>query len=361
VRELVRDQRHQRAIAGENGRRREGEPRVLHAAVREARRQDQQVVTTPAVGPVEPLGRLDHLLGVGELPRGAVDDRGLGVDAGALAERQELDVTDRERDEVRRHRRRHREPVDAVLGAGDRVLRAHQRQQVGRDPHHGVVRRPHARAVLAGDPGASEDRLVLGEEELLPRGGLLRLEPLQRPRVVGRRVVDDDLVGEPHIDGQRLPERRIVLPELPRQVRARGVRHRGDRQPPRVEDEGVRVRGPVLEVERGRPRQPPGVEVDGEVECEVADRDLVGSGVGVRISDKGPRHGPTVVGRAGRLFSYAPPPGNGQESQQPHRFACFASENTPEFLVSAPRDVGLGRLEGTARWPENRRRSRRAG
>ncbi len=33
------------------------------------RRQDEQVVAAPAIGAVEPLGRVDHLLGVDQLGR----------------------------------------------------------------------------------------------------------------------------------------------------------------------------------------------------------------------------------------------------------------------------------------------------
>ena len=71
VRELVRDQRRQRSIAGEDRRRRERQHRVLHAAERERRRHHQHVVAAPAIRAVERLGGRHHLLEIGELGGGA--------------------------------------------------------------------------------------------------------------------------------------------------------------------------------------------------------------------------------------------------------------------------------------------------
>ena len=74
MRELVRDERDERLVAGDHRRRGERQPRVLHAAERERRRQHQQVVASPAVRSVERLGGRDHLLGVFELARRGVHD-----------------------------------------------------------------------------------------------------------------------------------------------------------------------------------------------------------------------------------------------------------------------------------------------
>ena len=70
MRELVRDERRQRSIAGEDRRRREREARILHAAERERRRQHENVVASPAIRPADRLGGLHHLLEVGEFVRG---------------------------------------------------------------------------------------------------------------------------------------------------------------------------------------------------------------------------------------------------------------------------------------------------
>jgi hypothetical protein len=59
--------RHQALVAGYDGGRDEGQPRVLHAALRKARRHDQDVVPAPAIGPEGLLVGLDHRLGIGKL------------------------------------------------------------------------------------------------------------------------------------------------------------------------------------------------------------------------------------------------------------------------------------------------------
>ena len=56
VRQLVRHHRHERVVAGQHRRRQEREARVLHAAVRERRRQHEHVVAAPAIRPVQRLG-----------------------------------------------------------------------------------------------------------------------------------------------------------------------------------------------------------------------------------------------------------------------------------------------------------------
>src|SRR5690606_12911609 len=63
VRELVGDERDEGTIAGKDRRRRERQPRILHAAPRKARWKDEDVVALPAIRAVEILGCGDHLLG----------------------------------------------------------------------------------------------------------------------------------------------------------------------------------------------------------------------------------------------------------------------------------------------------------
>ena len=114
MRQLVRDQRDQRAVARQDRRRGEGQLGVLHPAEREARGQHQDVVAAPPVRAEPLLDRADHRLGVAELVRGRVEHARLGPDAGPRAERAERQVADRHRDQIRRDRLRHREPEDAL-------------------------------------------------------------------------------------------------------------------------------------------------------------------------------------------------------------------------------------------------------
>ena len=114
VRQLVRHQVHQRAVAGQDGGRGEGEARILHPAEGKARRQHQDVVLSPAIRAVNFLRGVDHLLRVGQLPRRGLDDRLLRVDAAVASERAEGQVADRQREQVGRDRLRHLEDVDRL-------------------------------------------------------------------------------------------------------------------------------------------------------------------------------------------------------------------------------------------------------
>ena len=77
VSELVREDVDEAAVAREQGRREEREPRVLHPAVRERRRHDEQVEAIPVVGSEERLGRAEVILDLFELPRGGLELRRL--------------------------------------------------------------------------------------------------------------------------------------------------------------------------------------------------------------------------------------------------------------------------------------------
>ena len=277
------DEGDQRAVAGDDGGGGEREAGVLHAAVGEARREDQQVVAAPAVGTVEALGGLDHRLGVRELPRRLLDHGLLGVDAAAGAELAEAQITDGEGDEVGRHRLGHGEavlPVGAALGG---VLRAHHRHQVRGHADGRVVGRADAGAVLAGDPAARQDRLGLGEQERLPRRRLLRAEPLQGGGPLGRGVVDDHPVALAEPDRQRRTEDLVVLAEVVLERGAVAVGDRAEVEVPGVEDQLGGCRADPLDVERDAAGQSLPVQVDVEVERHPAYDDLGGAGVGVRV------------------------------------------------------------------------------
>ena len=278
VRELVRDQRHHRAIAGDHRRREERQARILHAAHREARRQHQQVVAAPAVGTVELLGRRHHRVDLDELGGRGVDQRRLGIDPGVDADGAEREVADRERDQVRRDRLRHAEPVGAVGGAGLRVLGAHQRDQVGRHVHHRVVGEAHAGAVLRRQPAPAIDRLRLREQHRVdPAARAGRRHPQQRARARRGLVLDLDAADRGrHGDRQRRAEQRVGRAERVRQrwPAAAAGPGRDDLEALGVEDQVGAGDLAVEGVRRGA-AQPLAVEVDGELEREVRDRGLV--------------------------------------------------------------------------------------
>ena len=150
VRQLVRDERHQALVSREDRGGREGEPRILHPAEREARRQDEDVVPLPPVLPVQLLRRAQHRLEVRELARGAGDDVRLRPDARARRNRGEREVADRQGDQVRRDRLRHLEGVVPVARGRRVVVRAHDGEELLRRADARRVGDPHLRA----SPGA---------------------------------------------------------------------------------------------------------------------------------------------------------------------------------------------------------------
>lgn len=216
VGELVGHRRDQRPVAGDQHRGQKGQVRVLHAAEWEARRHHQQVEALPVIGPVELLGDRHRAVRFGEFPGRRLDHAGLSVDAAAVADRPMLEVADRQRQQVRRHRLRHGVLVDAVRAQGLGIGGAHQRQQIGRHPDAGVVGDADSGGVLAGHPGACHDRLRLGVEERLAGGGLLAAQPLQGTGVVAGGIVDHHPLGVGReIHRQRPAEERHLLAQGP--------------------------------------------------------------------------------------------------------------------------------------------------
>ena len=275
--ELVRHQRDQRAVAGQDRRRGEGQPRVLHAAVGVARRQDEEVVAPPFVGAVELLGGGDHLRRVGELPGGAFDHRRQRVDAAVRPQRAEVDVPHGERQQVGGDRLRHLETVDAVGAARGRVLGAHQGELAARRVDRRLVGHAHGRAVLAGDPGAGEDRLRLRVEERRGAAGLCRGQPLEGRRLRLRRVVDvDPGGGGGDLDLERPAEELHLVAELPlRRALPRVEGDAADVEVARVEHQAGGAAA-ILEAQAGAAGERALGEVDRELELQVLDRDLLG-------------------------------------------------------------------------------------
>ena len=271
----MRDQPDQAAVAGDEGRRQEGERRILHAPVGEARRQHDHVVAAPAIGPVEPLRRLHHPLGVLKLRRRPLDHRRLGPHPGPPPELPEFEVAGRDRDQIGRDRMGHAEAIGAPslagrLALGRQALARHHHLQGLRRGDPGLPGLADARAVLARDPAPVEDRLALAEQiGMALAGGLVRAQPLQRLGIGRAPVADFELPrSRPDADGQRLAPRLVAGAERMLKRRARAVGDRLDLQPLAVEHDLSRALG-RLDVENRRPRHPFRLEVRVEVERDM--------------------------------------------------------------------------------------------
>ena len=112
MRELVDDRRHQAAVARDDRRRDERQPRVLHPAVGKLARHDQHVVAVPAEGPAS-ARRPRAFVGRSSNSSAAASRRAGSVHTPAFAERAEFQVADRERDQVGRDRLLHLEAIFA--------------------------------------------------------------------------------------------------------------------------------------------------------------------------------------------------------------------------------------------------------
>ena len=83
VREFMRDEADEALVADDEGRGEKRHVGVFHPPVREGRRQDEHVVTAPAIGSVKRFGGAHHLLAVAEFGGGGVERGWLGPDASA--------------------------------------------------------------------------------------------------------------------------------------------------------------------------------------------------------------------------------------------------------------------------------------
>src|SRR5688572_238652 len=113
MRKLMSDQRDQAFVSSNDRRRGKCQPGILHSAIREAGWQDQQVVTTPAIGAVEFLGGSQHLLCVFEFLRRLRRHGWLGIHARARTELCEFEVAHGQSDQIGRNWLRH---LKAKLG-----------------------------------------------------------------------------------------------------------------------------------------------------------------------------------------------------------------------------------------------------
>ena len=132
-------------------------------------------------GAEQRLGRRQHVVDVGELPRRRLDHRRLGPHARARPQVARREVADREREQVRRNRLRHLQRL--LAAAAPPIGRRHQRAQRAPAPSARVVGDAHARRVLQRHQRARVDRLALREQERLHAARRLRRrQPLQRRR-----------------------------------------------------------------------------------------------------------------------------------------------------------------------------------
>ena len=275
MRQLVRDQRDQALVAGDHGGRREREQRILHAAEREARRQHQQVVAAPAVGPVQAPPRPAIIASVSSnsLRRG-VDHRRLRVHARARPDVAERQVARRQRDQVRRNRGWSRR--NAAVGPAHAALITARRPCGVRDPRR--VGDADAGRVLQRDPAARVDRLRLRvEERMLLARGLRRIEPLEAGCRRRGRVADAHQGPPPQPDVQRRAEDRIGGAELERGRVLDAV----DRES-RVSRISSSPDDPV-EVDGRDALRSSALEMHVEIEIEVANANPVGARVGVDV------------------------------------------------------------------------------
>ena len=272
VRQLVHDDRDERAVAGDENWRHEGESRVLHPAQRKAGGKHEHVESLPTIRPQHRLRGIQHLLQVDELVHGLVDDAGLGVDAGARANRAVFDIADRQREQVRRNRLVHFELADTIRALRLRILRTHHRQQAGGHLHLRRVREAVCGRVLARHPRARVDRLRLRVHvRMLLAQRLMRLEPLHAAGVGGRFVAHGDAPGlRLDRDRERPADQGERVAELPAHLLAAVERHIVDAKRPRVQVHDLGT-GLVIEVEGGRARDHLAVEVDREIEVHVFD------------------------------------------------------------------------------------------
>ena len=354
VREFVRDQRDQGLVADDHRRGEEGQARILHAAVRERRRQHQHVVAVPAIGAVQAFGGGDHLFGVFELGHGLVEHGRLGPHAAAVGDALERQVARGDRHQVGRDLLRHLEGVVAVPDGIGIVVGAHQHHHVRTRGHVRAVGVAHARRVLQRHPRPRVDLLRLAEHEgQLLALGHRRLQPLQAGRLrrggvghphlgIALRGVDAELAAQHRVGrGQR------VFQGRPRAVGI-GTFDLGDGQVAAVQHQ--RGGGAVLPVQLigGDTGQGPGVEVDLQAQGQILDDDLVRLGIGMFVDHRRRRCRGLGCGRGrGRIFGCAGSHHQGGEQGQ-------SQDRSTHGIGLAGKAVSV---PGTARMRAGRRRA----
>ena len=222
---FVRYQADQALVAGNHGWRGEGHARILHAAKRKARRQDEDVVALPAIRAIQLFGSGDHRLGVLELLGRLGDDARLGKHRRARPGRAHVQFADADGEQVGGNRLLHAEAVIAIQRMRNVVVGAHHHAQcLWRGDVRGVGE-THRGCVLQRHPAARVDGLRLREHErLLATGGLRRRHPLQA-RSLWRGVIADAHIRYRgfRVDAQGRAEDRIAWIQRVGEVHGRAI------------------------------------------------------------------------------------------------------------------------------------------
>ena len=161
MRQFVRYQTHQAAVAGNDGGCGKGEHRIFHAAKRKARGQYQYIIAAPGIGPVERFGAVYHALHVGQFPHRFLQHTRLGIYATVAPQRGKLHIAHRQRHQVAGNGFGLFEGVFAFSVFAGRVFGTHHGHQVGRHFDAGIVGKAHSRTILQGNPGTGQDGLAL--------------------------------------------------------------------------------------------------------------------------------------------------------------------------------------------------------
>ena len=188
------------SVAADDRRRQEHHPRILHSAVGEARRKNQEIKSLPLVLPKEGLPHADHVFHSSELRRRQFDNlrRSLRIDDRPRPNLTVADIPGGKGEEVGRDGLPHLEFLDgsacsapelvgeagwclpaAGLAAGDSGS-GHYSGEFGGDVEESGVLDTSRGGVLAREDGAGVDGLALGVDERRElSGGLVRGKPLE--------------------------------------------------------------------------------------------------------------------------------------------------------------------------------------
>ncbi len=245
------------------------------------------------IRPVKLLGRVDHLLGIGQFGGRTIEHHRFGPDAGPRAELAEGEVADCDSDQIGCHRVRHAkaEALHVRRRRGRIGLvplgRAHHGGQFRRNRDMGRPGLADSRRILGRNPGSILDRLALAEQigVLLARG-LLRRQPLERTGIGSRLVGDDDLALVAHLNGQGRAQILVLGADLEGQGNSGIVGNRLDLKPLVVEHDFPNT-GLGLDVERRRAADALGREIHGKVQVQVRDPRLQRLGIAVNVDRVG--------------------------------------------------------------------------
>ena len=248
VRNLVRHHMRLASIPRKQRGGNEREARVLHASVRERRRQEEQVVPAPDVWSRHLLCRLEEILSLAEFKSTRLDHLGLAPNLRTRSNLHSLHVAHRQRQEVRRDghvlfKLERTLAVASIRGFADRNG-GHERGQGVRGGHLGAVSHLGAGGILAREQRPRVNRLALREQvRVFSPGGLLGPEPLNSGRGRRRAIRNDNVERRVllhllvELDNERRAHHRVGFANRERQIGTVEL-HTLDVQIARVQHEG---------------------------------------------------------------------------------------------------------------------------